>query len=371
MTNLEYNFCPDISDNLCNYIREKWRKTCRYIRINLPVLIKQLCNGNSCCFKQLDDRKFERMLSRSNSYAEYYETSIDISAVTAEHENNANKPLHEPVVDTSNPTVKKSAENDEFITQCTLDARQPIEYKDVQVKNIENYNTYNSGSLYKEEIKTYNMNKTSQRKKIVYTHDSTSSSDYSENDSYTEYSSHNMSDSDNEITENTPRNVVNNEKIDTTIPNANELHNVSERMEETNTNELTDNEKFINNLKNNLLVLSELQEGYKLWIEVETQRLYIDNTIGQSITRRLYGQGKAMTLEFIKRMLDTAELQNTPEYNALVEKSKIGVKNLTSTYKKSAWFGKYPEVDELEKIIDEKGWKSNSDDEKVESDKDE
>jgi hypothetical protein len=393
MTNLECDRCPEIAGDLCYYIKDKWRKTCRYIRINLPILIKQLCNSNSCCFRQLDDHK-ERILSRHNSAGEYYETSIDMFVVTVEHKNNINTSLYVPASDTLSTTVKRSVENnlsvtcdsyctesknniimrekDEFLVQCALDAQQPIEYKDSQIKNIENYNTYNNVSSYKEEIKTYNMNKTAQRKKIVYTHDSTSSSDYSENDSYTEYSSNNMSDSESEITENSSQNIVDKEKIDINNLNANELNNKIELMEETqNMNELTDNQKFINNLKNNLLVLSELKEGYKLWIELETQRLYIDNTIGQSITRRLYGQGKAMTLEFIKRMLDTAELQNTPEYDALVEKSKIGVKNLTNTYKKSAWFGKYPEVDELEKIIDEKGWKRNSDDEKVESDKDE
>lgn len=126
---------------------------------------------------------------------------------------------------------------------------------------------------------------------------------------------------------------------------------------------LTDNEKFMNNLKDNLRVLASLGEGVKLWINHDDQKLYIDTTYVQSVTRKYSNQGKSVTLEFIKRMIDTAKLAaiEDNEYNDLLEDSKVGVKNIKNTYNNQSWYGKYDEVIELEGIIKDMGWKSDSD----------
>jgi len=345
MRMLEDNICCDTcydpSDDICKLVKEGWDKFSKH----MALLFRQLCESNNCCVGMRDNSNIERMLRKFNSSPP--PPSIDII-------------INIP------GTVEQYADN----------VYSETPYYFTPPANIENYNVCNDGvKLYTEEIETYNMSNINQRKKIVYTPDETSSSDYSENDSYTDYSSQDMSSSisSDELCNDTQHISSRNKKGDNTADKKDDkkidkknaytdcINNELKTMEGDNVNlnndiELTDNDKFLKNLRNNLLVLSELEEGSKLWIDEETQRLYIDSTIGQSITRRLYGQGKAKTLEFIKRMIDTAELQETLEYTNLLNKAKNGVKNIANTYKKSAWFGKYPEVDELEKIIDEKGW---------------
>jgi hypothetical protein len=299
------------SEDICEFIKTKWQKISRHIQIKMSLFVSQICKANNCCIGRWDKYSSDLIIEISGPFDQ------------------SDQP------DQINPRV-------DYI------------YNDSPI-NIENYSLCAGvDRLYTEEIETYNMSNIKQKKKIVYTPDSTSSSDCSENDSYTDYSSTEMSSSisSDELYSDTRKIDKNNAYID--------CSNNETKTMEVNDNQPTDSDKFIRNLKNNLLVLAELEEGYKLWIDEETQRLYIDSTIGQAITRRLYGQGKAKTLEFIKRMIDTAELQATPEYTDLLDKAKQGVKNITATYKKSAWFGKYPEVDELEKIIDEKGWNRDS-----------
>lgn len=342
--------CYDPSDDICKLVREGWDKFSRH----MSIFFKQLCESNNCCTSRWEKSNIECMLCRSES---------DIDVIIDIHD--------VPDIHNTDDQYKEYIYND--TAYCFT---SPI--------NIEKYSVCGDGDkLCTEEIETYNMSNINQRKKIVYTLDETSSSDCSENDSYSDYSSQDMSSSiSSDELYNDTQHATNNsdEKIDKNNAYVDYQNIGSKTMDDdknsknkddvnvnnvNNDNELTDNDKFVKNLKNNLLILSELEEGYKLWIEEETQRLYIDSTIGQAITRRLYGQGKAKTLEFIKRMIDTAELQGTPEHLELLDRAKIGVKNLTNTYKKSAWFGKYPEVDELEKIIDEKGWNRDNDGKEV------
>lgn len=127
----------------------------------------------------------------------------------------------------------------------------------------------------------------------------------------------------------------------------------------------TDNEKFVDNLKRNLEVLATLRKGDKLWINDKDQTVELDRTVWplQVAFRKGYGQSKAKTLEFIQRIVDTAKLYEDDEHKGMLLAAKIGIKNIRDTYKDQPWFGKYKEVDGIDSILRDMGWKSSDDEE--------
>ena len=73
----------------------------------------------------------------------------------------------------------------------------------------------------------------------------------------------------------------------------------------------------------------------------------MDNSYGQFAWRWSYGQSKKKTVDYIKRMIDTANLLASidDKYNDLVKSAKSGIKCLATTYKG------YNEGKELEKYL--------------------
>ena len=110
------------------------------------------------------------------------------------------------------------------------------------------------------------------------------------------------------------------------------------------------NTKFMENLEYNFNVLKNLQSGYKLKIDFNEQKLSEENGYIAFISRKFTGQNKQVTLDFIKKMIESMEIK----YNnrKLLKTSVKGLKNLRDTYVSKTWYGEHMIVTELNKIIE-------------------
>jgi hypothetical protein len=107
-------------------------------------------------------------------------------------------------------------------------------------------------------------------------------------------------------------------------------------------------DNFTANLKDNFKVITELQNGYKLWIN-DQEMLGPDNRfIGQSLTRSWNNQSGMRTVKFISQMFET--VKDDPEYKFIIQRALPGVQRLSKTYN-DKWFGGNLESAALDNII--------------------
>lgn len=109
-------------------------------------------------------------------------------------------------------------------------------------------------------------------------------------------------------------------------------------------------DKFIKNLEYNFNVLSELKPNYRLKIDFNEQKISEENGYITFISRKLTGQNKDITLEFIKNMINITKSEPN-KYNTILRESIKGLTNLRDTYVGKTWYGEHEIVTYLNKVL--------------------
>ena len=98
-------------------------------------------------------------------------------------------------------------------------------------------------------------------------------------------------------------------------------------------------------LKDNLLIISELKDGQKLWLDKD--KLSIDTSyVGQSVIRKIYGQNRQNIIPFIKELMTDAETHTDEEINVVFNNAKQGLRYLKNVYSES-------DMENINKYVDD------------------